>query len=138
MQEYMQQLDEGLKPTFFFKISRFLQPIIRCLTFYRVGINLHVQPTGIVFEHYCDNFVGLFPHRDKDYSIGSNFWKFYLIRIDFPLGEPVSLVKVFRLFRLERIVLVFRVWTQEADVQHLIYWQGQSVCDALFGVPQCM
>jgi hypothetical protein len=28
------------------------------------------------------------------------------------LGERVPLVKVFRLFRLERIVLVFRVWTQ--------------------------
>jgi hypothetical protein len=73
-----------------------------------VGINLHVQPTGIVFEQHYDNFVGLFPHRDKDYSIGSNFWKFYLIRIGFTLGEPVSLLKVFRLFRLERIVLVFR------------------------------
>ncbi len=30
----------------------------------------------------------------------------------FTLLEPVSLVKVFRLFRLERIFLVFRVWTQ--------------------------
>ncbi len=28
--------------------------------------------------------------------------------------------------------LVFRVWTQSVDVQHLIYWQGQRVCDALF------
>jgi hypothetical protein len=45
-------------------------------------------------------------------SIGSNFWKFYLIRTSFTLGEPVSLVKVFRLFRLEWIVLVFRVWTE--------------------------
>jgi hypothetical protein len=41
-----------------------------------------------------------------------NFWKFYLIRTSFTLGELVSLVKVFRLFRLERFVLVFRVWTQ--------------------------
>ncbi len=41
-------------------------------------------------------------------------------------------MKLFRLFRLERIVLVFRVWTQSVDVQHLIYWQGQCVCDALF------
>jgi hypothetical protein len=40
--------------------------------------------------------------------------------------------EVFRLFRLERIVLVFRVWTQQVDVQHFIYWQGQRVCDALF------
>jgi hypothetical protein len=44
-----------------------------------------------------------------DYCIGSNFWKFYLIKTNFTLGEPVSLVKV---FRLEQIVLVFRVWTQ--------------------------
>ncbi len=36
--------------------------------------------------------------------IVSNFWKFYLIRISFILGELVSLVKVFRLFRLEQIV----------------------------------
>jgi hypothetical protein len=28
------------------------------------------------------------------------------------VGELVSLVKVFRPFRLEQIVLVFRVWTQ--------------------------
>jgi len=77
-----------------------------------MGINLHVQRTGIVFEHYYDNFVGLFPHRDKDYSIEYNFWKFYLIRINFTLGEVVSLMKVFRLFRLEWFVLVFRVWTQ--------------------------
>jgi len=43
------------------------------------------------------------PHRDRDYRIGSNFWKFYLIRTGFILGEPVSLVKVFRLFTLEWI-----------------------------------
>jgi hypothetical protein len=41
------------------------------------------------------------------------------------------MVKVFRLLRLEWIVLVFTVWTQKVDVQHLIYWQGQRVCDAL-------
>jgi hypothetical protein len=41
-------------------------------------------------------------------------------------------VKVFRLFRLERIVLVFGVWTQYVDVQHLTSLQGQRVCDALF------
>ncbi len=39
---------------------------------------------------------------------------------------------MFRLFRLEQIFLVFRVWTQYVDVQHLMYWQGQLVCDALF------
>jgi hypothetical protein len=47
-----------------------------------------------------------------DYWIGSNFWKFYLIRIGFTLGDPVSLVKMFRLFRLEWIFLVFTVWTE--------------------------
>jgi hypothetical protein len=50
-----------------------------------------------------NGLLGPAPHRDRDYCIGSNFWKFYLIRTDFTLGEPVSLVKVFRLFRLERI-----------------------------------
>jgi len=48
----------------------------------------------------------------SDYRIGSIFWKFYLNRTSFTLGEPVSLVKMFRLFRLEQIVLVFRVWTK--------------------------
>ncbi len=33
-----------------------------------------------------------------DYRIRSNFWKFYLIRTRFTLGEPVSLVKVFQTF----------------------------------------
>jgi hypothetical protein len=72
--------------------------------------------------------VGQFFFILLDYCIGSNFWKFYLIRTSFTLGEPVALVKVFRLFRLEWIVLVFTVWTQYVDVQ---YWQGQHVCDAL-------
>jgi hypothetical protein len=50
----------------------------------------------------------------RDYRIGSNFGKFYLIRTSFTLGDPVSLVKVFRLFRLERIFfgVQLRVWTQ--------------------------
>jgi hypothetical protein len=34
-----------------------------------------------------------------DYRIGFNFWKVYLIRTGFTLGEPVALVKVFRLLR---------------------------------------
>jgi hypothetical protein len=58
------------------------------------------------------SFIGLYPYRDRDYRIGSNFSKFYLIRTSFTLGELVSLVKVFRLFRLEGILLMFRVWTQ--------------------------
>ncbi len=47
----------------------------------------------------------------------------------------VFLVQVFRLFRLEPILLVFRESVDTVgreDVQHLIYWQGQHVCDALF------
>ncbi len=87
---------------------------------------------GTTSHHYC--FFGPYPHRNRDYRIGSNFWKFYLNRTSFTLGELVSLVKVFRLFRLERIVLVFRVWTQHVDVQHLICWQGQRVSDALFSI----
>jgi len=53
-------------------------------------------------------FVGPCPHGNRDHGIRSNFWNFYLIKTGFTLGEPVSLVKVFRLFRLERIFLVFR------------------------------
>ncbi len=48
--------------------------------------------------------VGPAPHRERDYCIGSNFWKFYLIKTGFTFGEPISLVKVFRLFRLEWIL----------------------------------
>jgi hypothetical protein len=48
---------------------------------------------------------------DRDYGIGSNFPKFYLIRRSFTAGEAVFLVKVFRVFELEQICLVFRVWT---------------------------
>ncbi len=46
-------------------------------------------------------FVGPCPHKDKDYRIRSKFQKNYLIKISFTFGELVSLVKVFRLFRLE-------------------------------------
>jgi len=48
-------------------------------------------------------FVGPCPHRDRDYHIRSNFWKFYLIKTGFTIGERVSLVKVFRLFKLEHM-----------------------------------
>jgi len=47
-------------------------------------------------------------------------------------------MEVFRLFRLKWIFWLFRVWTQQVDVQHLIYWQGECVCDAFFLVwPPC-
>jgi hypothetical protein len=58
------------------------------------------------YQNIVDCLLGPAP---TDYCIGSNFWKFYLIRIGFTLGELVSLVKVFRLFILEWIFLVFRV-----------------------------
>jgi hypothetical protein len=45
------------------------------------------------FIHFSQiSFVGPWC-GDRDYRIGSNFWKFYLIRTGFTLGEPVSLVK---------------------------------------------
>jgi hypothetical protein len=46
-------------------------------------------------------------------ALDPTFGSFYLIKISFTLREPpASLVKVLRLFRLEQIVVVFRVWTQ--------------------------
>ncbi len=74
-----------------------------------------------------DSYEARITNKETLQFIGSNFWKFYLIKTGFTLGEPVSLVKVFRVFRLEWIFLVFRVWTQYVDVEHLIYWQGQHV-----------
>jgi hypothetical protein len=57
------------------------------------------------------SLLGPAPHRDRDYCIRSNFWKFYLIRTGFTLGESVSLVKVFRLFKLEQILF----WCLECE-----------------------
>jgi hypothetical protein len=50
---------------------------------------------GYLFQ--CCSLYGLhyFVVPYWDYWIGSNFWKFYLIRIGLTLGEPVSLMKVF-------------------------------------------
>jgi hypothetical protein len=45
-------------------------------------------------EKLTEVVFGPCPHRDSEYCIGSNFWKFYLIRIGFTLSEPVSLVEV--------------------------------------------
>jgi hypothetical protein len=58
----------------------------------------HVGPFGTSF---IISFVGPYPHKDKDNHIGSNFWKFYLIKINFRVHKLVSLVKVFILFSLE-------------------------------------
>ncbi len=67
---------------------------------------------SMVWFFYEQCFVGLsfgfflfFP-----IMFGSNFWMFYLIRTSFTLDEPVSLVKVFRPFKLERIF-----WCSECE-----------------------
>ncbi len=93
-------------------------------------INFHSTNKSRIMEWRASLFWVL-PPQDSDYHIGSNFRQFYVIKSSFTLREPVSLVKVFRLFRLERIDLVFRVWTEYVDVQHLLCWQDQRVCDAL-------
>ncbi len=80
---------------------------------YYIGYQKHTSWIFIVRKLDTQGpLLGPVPHRNRDYPIGSDFWKFYLNRTCFTLGDPVSLVKVFRLVRLEWIVLVFRVWTQ--------------------------
>jgi hypothetical protein len=85
-------------------------------------------------KFFATPFLGAVPHRDKDYyGIRSNFWKLYLIRTGFTLGEPVLWVKVFRLFRLERVFLgvlialdpAFGSFTLLESVSHYVnrfYW----------------
>ncbi len=81
----------------------------RCPWFW-VGPKLLLLLHDFGFCNCCDNvthlsclFVGPPSQRDSDYCIQSNFWKFYLIWTDFTLGELVSLVKVFRLSKLEQM-----------------------------------
>jgi hypothetical protein len=57
---------------------------------------------------------------------------FYLVKFGFTLGEPISWVKVFRLFKLEE--MFFGIESVDTIGRHLIYWQGQRVCDALFNI----
>jgi hypothetical protein len=61
-------------------------------------------PNSANFPHLSLCFCMLVQRIGWGHCIGSNFWKVYLVRISFTLGEPNSLVKVVRLFRLERIV----------------------------------
>ncbi len=77
-------------------------------------------------------FCALAPTGTGTIPFDPTFGSFTLLEPVFILGELVSLMKVFRMFRLEWILVVFRVWTQWVDVQHLTYWQGQRVCDAFF------
>jgi hypothetical protein len=83
-------------------------PNIGCHYFWPGLIALPKNTLPIMMSNY-GVFIGPWPW---DYHIGSNFRKFYLIRTNFTLSELVSLVKVFRLFRLEQIFLVLRVWTE--------------------------
>ncbi len=83
---------------------------LKCRNFLMALLALRYS-TLVSLKTMCEcSFIGPCSHRDKDYHIGSDFWKFNLNKTSFTLSEPVSLVKVFRLFRWERIVLVFRVW----------------------------
>ncbi len=93
-----------------------------------VSEGVFFSPQNCIWENHFPPLQSLLDYH----RIGSNFWRFYLIRIGFTFDELVSLVKVFRLFRSEWIFVVFGVWTQWVDVQHIIYWHGQCVCDALF------
>jgi hypothetical protein len=71
----------------------------------------HIEQNLIVFKlqetqkrfSQTKKFVGPYSHKDKDYCIQSNFWKFYLIKTGFTLGESVYLVKMFKLFKLEQM-----------------------------------
>jgi hypothetical protein len=88
-----------------------------------------------MYHHYqlpSSIFVGQFGSVGAGIiTLDPTFGSFTLLEPVFTLDEPDSLVKVFRLFRLEWIFFVFKVWTQYVDVQHLIYWQGERVCDGL-------
>jgi hypothetical protein len=86
----------------FRKLDKQWRPIEHKIVEIQIGSNPSHIITRIQFPIQLIATLGLLP----------NFWKFYLMRTDFTLDEPFSLVKVFRLFRLELIFLVFRVWTQ--------------------------
>jgi len=62
--------------------------------------------SGLRAARFSQNQRTEFTYLFRDYRIRSNFWKFYLIRTGFTLGELVFLVKVFRLFRLEGIIFL--------------------------------
>ncbi len=70
-----------------------------------------LDPTFEKFYLIRTNFtLGELVSLVKVFHLDPTFGKFYLVRTNFTLGELVSLVvKVFRLFRFEWIVLVFRV-----------------------------
>jgi len=103
--------------------------------------NKKKDETQVFFEsHPCMSklrvlvpaFSLLYWVRDRDYRIGSNFWKFYLIR---PVSHEVN-----RFFWSKCSDCLDRnevFWCSECvhNVQHLLYWQGQRVRDALLIPP---
>jgi hypothetical protein len=87
------------------------------------------------------SLLGSAPTGTGTMALHPNFWKFYLIRTSFTFGEPVFLVKVFRLFRLEQIVflsfflvLVFGVYNilsigrASVFVMPCLSYTAQSIC----------
>jgi hypothetical protein len=99
------------------------------------------QPTTTTFNQICLNFwhcatsLRLLPPSLFVCLLGpatTGLWHWIqLLEVCFTLLELVSLVKVFRVGT--DVFSVLRVWAQYIDVvQHLICWQGQCVCDALF------
>jgi hypothetical protein len=105
---------------------------------FNLGLSYIVKDVGMKWSFLSMKEGSLFSPartRDRDYHIGSNFWKFYFNRISFTLREPVSLVKVFRLFRLigSDCLGVQSVDTIGRCTTYYLLAQGQQhVCDALF------
>ncbi len=82
------------------KKNKMVQLTLHIWMDYKSDLECHLTYDNLFcFNLFC--FVGPCPHRDGDYGIGSNFWKFYFIRTSFTLDELVSLVKVFKLFRMD-------------------------------------
>jgi hypothetical protein len=70
--------------------------------------------------------------ENGDYRIGSIFRKFYLIKISFTFGEPVSLVKVFSLNTFTKETSSPNP-SKKKDVVPLSIGRASAfVCDALF------
>jgi len=79
-----------------------------------------------IFKHWLTlSFVGPCPCGGRDYCIGSNFWKLYLIKIGFTLSEPVSLMKV---FRLKQFFLVFWSLMLKGDWRKGVWGSKSSPC----------
>ncbi len=57
---------------------------------------------GYLTPHNLCLLLGPAPTGTGTIALDPTFGSFYLTRTTFTSGEPVSLVKVFRLFRLER------------------------------------